>query len=160
MLQLLKMNHHLQLGLLCLLLVHEILAAPLQESTNYQNLLSKECIQCLLKQTANDNKIREGERLSTSKTVKKNVFISRGWGAGGMPFNVLYLNPSHSSKAPITDSNKPSQVAAAVAEVKPEQHKTVPQVRNSMRQKSIHRISHSVIPQLFVSYGWGPHGKK
>nr|CAD7401654.1 unnamed protein product [Timema cristinae] len=27
---------------------------------------------------------------------KKDVFMSRGWGAGGMPFNVLYLNPHKS----------------------------------------------------------------
>lgn len=142
--------NYLPFGLLCLLLINEIVCAPLQESSNYQNMLSKQCIECLLKETT--NKLQETKRFS-SKTFKKDVFMSRGWGAGGMPFSVLYMNPSHSSKAPATETKQ------TVAE-KPQPHKNVPQVRNSMRQKSIHRISHSVIPQLFVSYGWGPHGKK
>lgn len=33
-------------------------------------------------------------------TNKKDVFMSRGWGAGGMPFSVLYMGPT-SSKAPM-----------------------------------------------------------
>lgn len=147
--------HYLQFTLLCLLLFHEIFSAPLQDTSNYQNMISKECIPCLIKEK--NNQPIETKRISGLKTYKKDVFMSRGWGAGGMPFSVLYMNPSHSSKAPATEiARKPSSAAATP---KP-QHITVPQVRNSMRQKGIHRISHSVIPQLFVSYGWGPHGKK
>lgn len=147
---------YLQLSLICLPLLHIILCTPIQDSTNYQNMLSKDCIQCLLKETKN-NQIEETKRSSAFKTFKKDVFVSRGWGAGGMPFSVLYMNPSHSSKAPAIETvRKPTDINAS----KQHQHKSVPQVRNSMRQKSIHRISHSVIPQLFVSYGWGPHGKK
>lgn len=32
-------------------------------------------------------------RQITSRPVKKDVFLSRSWGAGGMPFSVLYMNP-------------------------------------------------------------------
>lgn len=141
------------LTLCLLLLAHETLTAPLQDTSSYQNMLSEQCIQCLLKDTDN-NKIQETNK--RTKTFKKDVFVSRGWGAGGMPFSVLYMNPSHSSKAPVVET---FHTKDTVEEVKP-LPKSVPQVRNSMRQKSIHRISHSVIPQLFVSYGWGPHGKK
>lgn len=27
-----------------------------------------------------------------ARKPKKDIFVSRGWGAGGMPFNVLYMN--------------------------------------------------------------------
>lgn len=88
----------------------------------------------------------------SNRQTKKDIFISRGWGAGGMPFSVLYMNPTFSSsKAPATvETNfRPSK----------SQRKTLPQVRTSLRQKSMNRSPHSVIPQLFVSYGWGPLGK-
>lgn len=29
----------------------------------------------------------------SSKTIKKDSFLSHGWGAGGMPFSVLYMTP-------------------------------------------------------------------
>lgn len=32
-------------------------------------------------------------RQISNKPVKKDVFMSRSWGAGGMPFSVLYMNP-------------------------------------------------------------------
>lgn len=147
--------NYLHLSLLSLLLIHTIICAPLQDSSNYKNMFPKECIHCQLKDTKG-NQLEEAKRLSVYKTFKKDVFVSRGWGAGGMPFSVLYMSPSHSSKAPATDTIDKS---AAVNTPK-QQHKSIPQVRNSMRQKNLHRISHSVIPQLFVSYGWGPHGKK
>lgn len=35
---------------------------------------------------------------ATNRLAKKDVFMSRGWGAGGMPFSVLYLNP-HNARA-------------------------------------------------------------
>ncbi|KAJ3659083.1 hypothetical protein Zmor_010791 [Zophobas morio] len=97
----------------------------------------------------------EMKRFSNRET-KKDIFISRGWGAGGMPFSVLYMNPTFSSsKAPATvETNIRPQTASK------SQRKSLPQVRTSMRQKSLSRTPHSVIPQLFVSYGWGPLGKK
>lgn len=153
--------NNLQLNLLFnLLLLHNTLSAPLQDSSNNHNILSKECIECLFK--ANKNNQTQETQLLTGfqKTFKKDVFVSRGWGAGGMPFNVLYMNPSYSSKTPATETvRKPADVVA-MKQQQQQAKQHVPQLRNSLRQKNIHRISHSVIPQLFVSYGWGPHGKK
>ncbi|XP_011494638.1 PREDICTED: uncharacterized protein LOC105359691 [Ceratosolen solmsi marchali] len=34
-----------------------------------------------------------GNQMITSRLAKKDVFMSRGWGAGGMPFSVLYMSP-------------------------------------------------------------------
>ncbi|XP_044254432.1 uncharacterized protein LOC123004949 [Tribolium madens] len=93
----------------------------------------------------------------TNRETKKDIFISRGWGAGGMPFSVLYMNPTFSSsKAPATvETNFRPHLSSASKS----QRKSLPQVRTSMRQKTMNRSPHSVIPQLFVSYGWGPLGK-
>ena len=60
-----------------------------------------------------DNTLEEPGReirasLSTNKQMpikitKKDVFVSRNWGAGGMPFSVLYMN-SRSNHAVATSS--------------------------------------------------------
>lgn len=44
----------------------------------------------------------------STKITKKDVFVSRSWGAGGMPFSVLYMNPhgSRTNHAVITTSSK------------------------------------------------------
>lgn len=96
---------------------------------------------------------------STNKKtgVKKDMFISRGWGAGGMPFSVLYMNSSFSSsKAPALEASVKQQQTVPK---KPQNNKTFPQIRKSARQKTKTRSPNSVIPQLFLSYGWGPMGK-
>ncbi|XP_044733024.1 uncharacterized protein LOC123295668 [Chrysoperla carnea] len=100
------------------------------------------------------------------------AFISRGWAAGGMPFNVLYL-----SQPPPTRMNNLSP-ASTLSSFK--QHKmtsSTNQKHNSKSneivnqtprhppapagtRKNTFRKSYSVIPQLFVSYGWGPLGRK
>lgn len=43
-----------------------------------------------------------------AKITKKDVFVSRSWGAGGMPFSVLYMNPhgSRSNHALVTTSSE------------------------------------------------------
>lgn len=94
--------------------------------------------------------------------TKKDMFLSRGWGAGGMPFSVLYMSP-HSSKSNIEHNFKPIALASRQKELyKP---KVSPiSLRNSMgsgvsRMGLGTRKSYSIIPQLFVSYGWGPSGK-
>lgn len=78
--------------------------------------------------------------------MKKGIFLSRGWGAGGMPFGVLYMNPAYSKN--LIDEPEPQQ-------------KTTTTYKNNLtrQQKNTLRKSHLVIPQLFVSYGWGPLGK-
>lgn len=117
-------------------------------------MLSNECTECLLKENKINQKLQEQKRVSDIKSTKKGMFVSRGWGAGGMPFSALYFSPPHPSKAPaIQTARKPS----ATTTQKPK-HKNVPQVRNSLRRKF--KIVPPVLPQLFVSFGWGPHGKK
>lgn len=43
-----------------------------------------------------------------TKITKKDVFVSRSWGAGGMPFSVLYMNPHgpRSNHAVVSTSSK------------------------------------------------------
>lgn len=139
------------------LLVQELLCAPYQNSDNNQNLLQDNCTECVLKDIK-QQRLLENKR-TARKQSKKDVFVSRGWGAGGMPFSVLYMNPSYSSKAPVTVESSYKSMAPSPPR---KQQKSIPQVRNSMhsRPKNINKIAHSVIPQLFVSYGWGPLGKK
>ncbi|XP_063222720.1 uncharacterized protein LOC134531101 [Bacillus rossius redtenbacheri] len=94
------------------------------------------------------NKTREGV-----EGVKKNVFTSRGWGPGGMPFSVLYL----SRKARVHRPPAPPQLPG----------EAVPQPLALTAVAAPHagydtfgaRRHYSIIPQLFVSYGWGPIGK-
>lgn len=76
------------------------------------------------------------------KETKKDVFLSRGWGAGGMPFSVLYMNPTYSSKQ--SNGHDSTQIT----------------IHNMTRGKSKNGNNRSTIPHLFVSYGWGPLGKK
>lgn len=39
-----------------------------------------------------------------TRITKKDVFMSRGWGAGGMPFSVLYMNPRSNHVVTATSS--------------------------------------------------------
>lgn len=122
-------------------------------------------------ETNNENKLTHENEMKISKPKgeivrkrykhrenKKDMFVSRGWGAGGMPFNVLYMNPVYSSKAPIYDM----PISLALTGIEPEDHNTHhPQTRmNRPRHKVSGSKPRFVIPQLFVSYGWGPQGKK
>lgn len=90
------------------------------------------------------------------KEIKKDVFLSRGWGAGGMPFSVLYMNPIYSSKQPkVMESYRTDNITRMNPETS--------QLRTLITTQSKYKnggSSRSVIPQLFVSYGWGPIGKK
>ncbi|RZF44516.1 hypothetical protein LSTR_LSTR002289 [Laodelphax striatellus] len=113
---------------------------------------------------------------------KREMFVSRGWGAGGMPFNVLYMN-SKSSKLGSNAGTQP-RTAAILAEPlrstditdeypietpytgEPEQRtRNSPRYTGRTKNKSqsasgpSFRKHYSIIPQLFVSYGWGPIGK-
>nr|XP_008191773.1 PREDICTED: uncharacterized protein LOC103312581 [Tribolium castaneum] len=104
------------------------------------------------------NHLQQEMKKFSNRETKKDIFISRGWGAGGMPFSVLYMNPTFSSpKAPATVET--NNFRPHLSSTSKSQRKSLPQVRTSMRQKTMNRSPHSVIPQLFVSYGWGPLGK-
>lgn len=84
------------------------------------------------------------------KETKKDIFLSRGWGAGGMPFSVLYMNPTYSSK----QSNVYEYRTGG-------NHLTKSGIQMLGNQnKPKNGNNRSTIPHLFVSYGWGPLGKK
>ncbi|KAJ8896193.1 hypothetical protein PR048_001536 [Dryococelus australis] len=91
--------------------------------------------------------------------VKKNVFTSWGWGAGGMPFSVLYLNRKsrvhYPPKAGQPLSETMPQPLAMTAEHPQDINYQMVSPRNTLGT----RRHYSIIPQLFVSYGWGPIGK-
>ncbi|XP_069695588.1 uncharacterized protein [Periplaneta americana] len=110
------------------------------------------------------------------RKVKKNIFTSRGWGAGGMPFSVLYMHQQQhmkpASRSPIAGAQQ--LVAPAPLRDYPtaSQYRQVA-VRNALSSALTAgnnggggasaplptRRQYSIIPQLYVSYGWGPHGK-
>lgn len=117
---------------------------------------------------------------------KKKDILTRSWGAGGMPFSVLYMNPKppKSLRSPIIAeplrSPPPHSInSAAIIQPIPE-HSFVHQLQDEdeidiRRGGGIQaqaltgtggavgplptRRQYSIIPQLFVSYGWGPLGK-
>ncbi|XP_012254512.1 uncharacterized protein LOC105685199 [Athalia rosae] len=99
---------------------------------------------------------------STTRISKKDVFMSRGWGAGGMPFSVLYMHP-HSQRSNSNTGANEIEPARAL----PLESPALPSLpRNSNNRVALRngasgqpRRQYSIIPQLFVSYGWGPHGK-
>lgn len=94
---------------------------------------------------------------------RRDIFMSRGWGAGGMPFNVLYTQmPKITRATPM----KPLAPITPLAVTDEGTYVAEPQALRSLRQEPLpYRFSparrqYSVIPQLFVSYGWGPIGRK
>lgn len=129
---------HLILVLILQVTINEQLCAPLQ-STDYSSN-SLDCCSPKAKRQIPDTE------------AKKNIFVSRGWGAGGMPFSVLYLSP-HSSKAPLYSEPMFRAAPLSAPKLREEMEIEQPPKLKSRRQ-------YSVIPQLFVSYGWGPMGKK
>ncbi|KAM0737325.1 hypothetical protein ACS0PU_000511 [Formica fusca] len=94
-----------------------------------------------------------------TKIMKKDVFMSRGWGAGGMPFSVLYMNPR--SNHAVTTSTSQRQESGMTTEsstpfVEHPNSRIAPRNGQSTVQP---RRQYWTIPQLFISYGWGPFGK-
>lgn len=131
--------------------------------------------------------------------IKKDVFMSRGWGASGMPYTMFYLN--HFAKAQKSQNSQMQQqqlqklrqqeVAAAqlqASEDEFERPRTLPygsRFADSMANTQPSEIGNGGgfkemeeypdgavylpsksssprrqynVPQLFVSYGWGPMG--
>ncbi|XP_053595760.1 uncharacterized protein LOC128667958 isoform X2 [Microplitis demolitor] len=83
-------------------------------------------------------------RQITSRSVKRDSILSPSWGAGGLPFSVLYMNSHNSRVQPTTENTSISRV-----------NKNRINGRNSSGQ----RRQYSIIPQLFISYGWSSFGK-
>ncbi|XP_058818998.1 uncharacterized protein LOC131681918 [Topomyia yanbarensis] len=130
--------------------------------------------------------------------VKKDVFMSRGWGASGMPFTMFYLN--HYTKAQKAYAQNQQQQLQKLRQQEDDENKLRPgedQIsldqprilphgtryadplanahhseygRNGPKDdeytdssaylpaKSSSPRRHYNVPQLFVSYGWGPMG--
>ncbi|XP_067010058.2 uncharacterized protein [Anabrus simplex] len=98
---------------------------------------------------------------------KKDVFMSRGWGAGGMPFSVLYMHPQQKQQQQqqqqqqLPPQLRAEQLTAAedIAVPNPSPYKQI-KLRTAVSSAALpSRRQYSIIPQLFVSYGWGPLGK-
>ena len=89
----------------------------------------------------------------TQSPVKKNVFISRGWGASGMPLaqpqDPHAAAPYHHYKGQERNNNGVPQWTNSRGRNRPKT-KFMQQLLSPERNYSI--------PQLFVSYGWGPMG--
>ncbi|XP_058804015.1 uncharacterized protein LOC131671541 [Phymastichus coffea] len=109
------------------------------------------------------------------RPAKKDMFMSRGWGAGGMPFSVLYMSPRanhHAASTAQAKAHKNHDPTRKHKESSPPLPLTSQQQQQQQHQQSNYRVSlrngihgsqprrqYSIIPQLFISYGWGPSGK-
>lgn len=114
------------------------------------------------------------------KNKKSEHLISRSWSAGGMPFNVLYTPNSHQQKilrsipekvliSPVNVFPPIGEPMALSAPPPPPPNYDI--VQEEINKKEIQKLwprssqrpsnrrRYSIIPQLFVSYGWGPTGK-
>lgn len=92
--------------------------------------------------------------MSNYRVIKKNGFISRGWGASGMPLSTAATSSVmeyNGVETPIVTSG------GAGGHVTSQKSKFLRQLLNSNYHRPGARDNYS-IPQLFVSYGWGPMG--
>ncbi|XP_055711218.1 uncharacterized protein LOC129806564 [Phlebotomus papatasi] len=95
---------------------------------------------------------------------KKDLFMSRGWGASGMPYPMFYLNrytQTQQMQQKEMDPPKTSQSKQFTLLSGPYQGKSQPDpfdnAKITHRKTNQSRRNHTV-PHLFVSYGWGPLG--
>lgn len=93
-----------------------------------------------------------------TRITKKDVFVSRGWGAGGMPFSVLYMNP-RSNHAVTATSTSQRQESSMTTETSFLEHPNSRIAARNGQSTAQPRRQYWTIPQLFISYGWGPFGK-
>lgn len=94
------------------------------------------------------------EKVMSTPVIKKNGFISRGWGAAGMPLSTAPTSSVieyNGVERPITTSGGGGGLATS------QKSKFLRQLLNSNYHRPGERDNYS-IPQLFVSYGWGPMG--
>jgi hypothetical protein len=129
-----------------------------------------------------------GSELEPIQEVKKNVFVSRGWGARGMPFNVLYMyTRQHKKPVPTSEVARAERlVAPAPFQDFPTTSQDRQAVRNALSSTITARSNggeggkgssggggggrggksplsprwyYSIIPHFYATYGWGRRGK-
>ncbi|XP_059619018.1 uncharacterized protein LOC132263327 [Phlebotomus argentipes] len=95
--------------------------------------------------------------------AKKDLFMSRGWGASGMPYPMFYLNRytqtqqiQHKGMNTPRISN-PKQLTLISGYLGKPDHTPFANEETTHRKTNQSRKNHT-IPHLFVSYGWGPLG--
>ncbi|XP_054263881.1 uncharacterized protein LOC128987169 [Macrosteles quadrilineatus] len=110
-------------------------------------------------------------------TKRTKTSYRTGWTMSGMPFSVLYMNPKpHMSvRSPISESLRSLPPNYENIEAPPpisdnQVDQDIPDIQAEALQARFTldhpsptilptRKQYSIIPQLFVSYGWGPLGK-
>lgn len=94
------------------------------------------------------------------RTTKKDVFVSRGWGAGGMPFSVLYMNPRSNHAVTATSTSQRQETSVTTESSTPFVEHPNSRIAPRNGQSTVQpRRQYWTIPQLFISYGWSPLGK-
>ncbi|XP_012146073.2 uncharacterized protein LOC105663198 isoform X1 [Megachile rotundata] len=93
-----------------------------------------------------------------NKFSKKDALMPRGWSAGGMPFSVLYMNPygPHGNHA---NTEQQHEIGKTVETSTPSLAQSNSRIAIRNGNPSLPRRQYSIIPQLFISYGWGSFGK-
>ncbi|CAL1674953.1 unnamed protein product [Lasius platythorax] len=95
-----------------------------------------------------------------TRITKKDVFMSRGWGAGGMPFSVLYMNPRSNHVVTATSTSQRQESGMTTESSTPFVEHPNSRIAPRNGQSTVQpRRQYWTIPQLFISYGWGPFGK-
>ncbi|XP_023713197.1 uncharacterized protein LOC111867486 isoform X2 [Cryptotermes secundus] len=126
------------------------------------------------------SEVNTGNELEPIQEVKKNVFTSRGWGAQGMPFNVLYMyTRQHKKPVPTSEVARAERlVAPAPLQDFPTTSPDRQVVRNALsstvttgsnggvgggggggKSPLSPRWYYSIIPHFHATYGWGRNGK-
>jgi hypothetical protein len=95
---------------------------------------------------------------------KREIFLSRGWGASGMPFPLSNLNQyihqqEMMRQQQLKQEQQRRQKVAKQAVAKAERSdRPASSDRGSKQSRGQQMKIYGSIPQLFVSHGWGPMG--
>lgn len=91
--------------------------------------------------------------------TKKDIFTSRGWGAAGMPYSLYYVGKPLQARSGAQQTmgsnyfNEEQDIENGNFEALRSE-----EASNDEKVNKSNKNSKYVIPQLFVSYGWGPMG--
>ncbi|XP_063701360.1 uncharacterized protein LOC134831539 isoform X2 [Culicoides brevitarsis] len=106
--------------------------------------------------------------------AKKDIFMSRGWGASGMPYSAYWLDKPTSVVSRHKNRQQPTKPNAMYAskeqdsELKSEANnfealRSPAYGDDASRNNKLRKLvsppkNKYTVPQLFISYGWGPMG--